>query len=281
MTIGVTGATGELGKIVISKLKEQLPLDQIVALARTPSKGSDLGVTVRPFDYSKPEDLADSLKGIEKLLLISSSEIGQRTQQHVNVIEAAKKTGVKFLVYTSLLHADTSSLSLAFEHNETEGVLKSSGIPSVILRNGWYTENYTLSIPPALEHGAFIGSAGDGKISSAARSDFASAAVVALTGDLKPGSTYELAGDASYTLTDFAAELSKQSGKQIPYVDLTEEAYADALGKAGLPQGLAAAIASFDVEIKKGAVFDDGKQLSKLLGHPTTPFSKSIEQTLS
>lgn len=280
MTIGITGATGNLGRLVVSKLKEVIPASDIIALVRTPSKASDLGVTASPFDYTKPEDLKESLNGVEKLLLISSSEIGQRTQQHLNVLKAAEEAGVKLLVYTSVLHADESKLSLAPEHRETEAAIKESGIPYIILRNGWYTENYTFSIPPAIEHGAYIGAAKDGKISSATRSDLAEAAVKALTTDLPNGSIYELANDSYYTLKDFAAELSKQTGKEIPYVDLGETAYDEALVKAGLPAGLAKALASWDACIADGAVFDDSKTLSKLIGHPTTPYSRAIEDAL-
>lgn len=281
MTIAVTGANGNLGKLVISKLKEEVSASDIVALARTPSKASDLGVTVRPFDYSKPEGLNDSLEGVEKLLLISSSEVGQRTPQHLNVLKAAKEAGVKLLVYTSLLHADTSELSLAPEHRETEAAIKESGIPYIILRNGWYTENYTLSIAPAIEHGAYIGAAKEGNISSATRKDLADAAVKALISDVPTGSILELANDSFYTLKDFAAELSKQTGKEIPYVDLGEEKYGEALEQAGLPGWLAKAIAGWDVKIADGAVFDDSKTLSKLIGRPTTSYAKAIEDTLA
>ena len=166
--IGITGATGQLGRLVVNRLKSQVPASEIVALARTPAKAEDLGVAVRLADYSKPETLDRALAGIGTLLLISSSEVGKRVAQHHNVIEAAKRAGVKWIVYTSLLHADRSPLSLVDEHLATEAALKASGIPATILRNGWYTENYTASVPGAVAGGAFIGSAGNGRISSAA-----------------------------------------------------------------------------------------------------------------
>jgi NAD(P)H dehydrogenase (quinone) len=280
MKIGITGATGQLGRLVVSKLKSKVSADNIVALARSQQKGADLGVTVREADYAKPETLNSALEGIDTLLLISSSEVGQRATQHHNVIEAAKKAGVKWIVYTSLLHADTSSLSLAEEHRQTEAELKKSGIPYTILRNGWYTENYAGSIPGALAGGAFIGSAGDGKISSASREDFADAAVAVLTGQGQEGKIYELAGDEAYTLNDLAAEISRQTGKDIPYKNLPEADYASALAGFGLPEGLAKAIAGWDVSASKGALYDDSRQLSKLIGHPTTPMKETVAEAL-
>jgi len=220
------------------------------------------------------------LTGVDTLLLISSSEIGQRSTQHRNVIDAARKAGVKRIVYTSLLHANTSPLSLAAEHLGTEADLKASGVPYTILRNGWYTENYTGSIGGALTGGAFIGSAGDGKISSAARADYAEAAVAVLTGTGHEGKTYELAGDEAYTLTDLAAEITRQTGKTFPYKNLPEAEYAATLASFGLPEGFAQALAGWDIGASKGALFDDGRQLPTLIGRPTTPFATSVTNAL-
>ena len=280
MTIAITGATGQLGRLVIEKLKQKLPAGDIVALARKPEKAAELGVSARAADYADPETLPAALAGIDTLLLISSSEVGQRAVQHGNVIDAAKKAGVKRIVYTSLLHADRSVLSLAEEHRQTEAALKASGVPHTILRNGWYSENYTGSIGPALAHGALIGSAGDGKISAAPRADYAEAAVVALTGAGHEGKVYELAGDSAWTLADLAAEVSKQSGKTVVYQNLPEADYAAALKGVGLPEGLAAAIAGWDVGASQGALFDDGRQLSALIGRSTTPLSVPVAAAL-
>jgi NAD(P)H dehydrogenase (quinone) len=280
MKIGVTGATGHLGRIVVEKLKEKVPSDSIVALVRSPQKASDLGVEAREFDYTKPVSLVNALKGIDNLLLISGNEIGQRAVQHKNVIDAAKKAGVKWIVYTSLLHADTSSLSLADEHRITEAALKESGIQYTLLRNGWYTENYTGSVQGALAGGAFPGSAGDGKISSAPRADYAEAAVAVLTSGNHQGKIYELSGDESYTLTDLAAEISRQSGKSIPYKNLPENDYADLLKSFGVPEGFAFAIAGWDVSASKGDLFDNSHQLSKLIGRPTTSLTGIVKDAL-
>ena len=280
MTTAVTGATGHLGRIIIGKLKKRIPSDQVVALARSPAKAADLGVEARAFDYSKPETLAPALAGVGTILLISSSEIGHRAQQHRHVIEAAKRTEVRRIVYTSLLHADTSPLSLAAEHRATEADLKSSGIPYTILRNGWYTENRTSSIGGALAAGAVIGSAGDGKFSTATRADYAEAAVATLTGKGYDGKTFELAGDDAYTLADLAAEISRQSGRTIAYRNLPEADYAAALAGVGLPEAIARAVASWDVEASKGALFDESHQLSTLIGRPTTPLSAAVSEGL-
>ncbi len=281
MKIGITGATGQLGRIVIAKLKERISAENIVALVRSPQKAADLGVEAREFDYSKPEKLAVPLQGIDTLLFISGNEIGQRALQHANVINAAKKAGIKWIVYTSLLHADKSSLSLAGEHLTTEETLKTSGIPYTVLRNGWYTENYTSSVQGAIVGGAFIGSAEDGKIASAARTDYAEAAVVVLTGKSHQGKIYELAGDNAYTLTDLAAEISRQTGKNIPYKNLPQSEYANILKSFGIPEGFALAIASWDIAASKGDLYDEGHQLSKLIGRATTPLAKVVADALA
>ncbi len=281
MKIGVTGATGQLGQLAVAKLKEKTAAENVVALVRTPEKAADLGVEARAFDYTKPEELANSLTGIDELLLISSNEIGQRSVQHKNVIKAAQKAGVKRIVYTSLLHADTSSLTLAQEHVETEIALKESGLPFTILRNGWYTENYAGSIAGSVTAGAFVGSAGEGKISSASRADFAEAAAVVLTTGGHENQTYELAGDEAYTLSGLAAEISKQTGKDIPYNNLPEGEYAGILASLGVPEDFSHVIAGWDVSTSKGDLFDDSKTLSKLIGHATTPFTVEVKNALA
>ena len=281
MKIGVTGATGQLGRLTIAKLKEKVATDSIAALVRTPEKAADLGVETRAFDYSKRDSLAASLQGIDKLLLISGNEVGQRLPQHIAVIEAAKKAGVKQIIYTSILHADTSSLGLAVEHLATEAAIKASGLVYTILRNGWYTENYTGSAKGAIGAGAFIGCAGNGKIASAARVDFAAAAVVVLTGTGHENKIYELAGDTAYTLADLAAEISRQTGKAIPYNNLTETQYADILKSFGLPEEVAQMLADSDTGASKGGLFDDSKQLSALIGRPTTSLSKVLADAIA
>lgn len=280
MKIGITGATGQLGRLVVEKLKQRANAEDLVALVRSPKKAADLGIEAREFDYSKSGALVDALQGIDHLLLISGSEVGQRKAQHENIIKAAGEAGVKWIVYTSLLHTDTSSLSLAGEHLATEELLKASGIPHTILRNGWYTENYTVSVPGAVEAGAFIGSAGDGKISSAAREDYAEAAAVVLTGKGHEGKMYELAGDVAYTLRDLAAEISRQTDKDIPYNNLSEEEYAGVLKSVGVPEGFAQAIAGWDIGVSKDDLFEDNKVLSGLIGRPTTTLAASVKKAL-
>lgn len=281
--IAITAATGQLGQLVIEQLLTQIPANQIVAVVRNPAKATALtarGLAVRGADYDDPAALERAFAGVEKVLLISGVDFGRRAAQHANVINAARLAGAQLVVYTSLLRADTSVLTLAPEHAETERTLKASGLPFVILRNGWYHENYTASIPSALTHGAFVGSADDGRISSAARADYAAAAVAALTGRAKTGHTYELAGDSAYTLTELTAELSRQSGKTISYVNLPEAEYAGILLKAGLPVPLAHGLASWDHGAAQGALFHDGRALSQLIGRPTTPVADAIKAAL-
>ncbi|EOV9627906.1 SDR family oxidoreductase [Cronobacter sakazakii] len=281
--IAITGATGQLGQRVIDTLLNTVAAQEIVAIVRNPAKAAALsarGVQVRAADYNDAAALTAALAGVEKLLLISSSEVGQRATQHRNVIEAAKTAGVKLIAYTSLLHADRSPLGLADEHVATEKMLADAGIPYVLLRNGWYTENYLASVPPALEHGVFIGSAGDGKIASASRQDYAEAAAKVLTLDNQAGRVYELAGDHAWTLRDLTALLSKETGKTVAYQNLSEADFAAALTGAGLPEGFAKLLADSDIGASKGGLFDDSHQLSALIGRPTTSLEASLRESL-
>ncbi|MEX1166349.1 MAG: SDR family oxidoreductase [Hydrogenophaga sp.] len=282
--IAITGATGQLGRLVIQQLLKSVPAAQIVACVRSLDKAADLaelGVHVRCADYAQPATLEAAFQGVSKLLLISSSEVGQRAPQHAAVIAAAQKAGVTLLAYTSLLRADSSPLGLAAEHVVTEAMLRASGLPHVLLRNGWYTENYTASVPAALQYGAVLGSAKEGRIASATRADYAAAAATVLTQEGQVGKVYELAGDTAYTLSDLAAEIAKQSGKPVVYSDMPQSAYAAALVQVGLPEGFAALLADSDVGASQGALFDDGNQLSQLIGRPTAPLADAVKAALA
>lgn len=283
--IVVTGATGQLGRLVIEQLLQRgVPASGIVAAVRNPAKAADLaarGVQLREADYGKPETLARAFAGAERLLLISSSELGARLPQHQAVIAAARAARVGQLVYTSLLHAERSPLGLAAEHRATEEAIAAAGLPHVLLRNGWYTENYLASVPAALQHGAFIGSAGAGRIASATRADYAAAAAVVLTQPIGASRVYELAGDSAYTLAELVAELNRQTGKSVRYQDLPQAEFAAALLGAGLPRPVAELLADSDAGAAKGALFDDSRQLSRLIGRPTTPLAAALQAALA
>lgn len=279
----ITGATGQLGRLVIDALLKTVPAHRIVAAVRNPAKARDLaerGVIVREADYNRPETLATAFAGVEKLLLISSNEVAGRLPQHRAVTEAAARAGVSLIAYTSILRADTSPARLAVEHRQTEEVIAASGVPAVILRNGWYTENHLLALPAVLEHGAFVGAAKDGRFSSAARQDYAEAAAAALTRDGHAGKTYELAADQAFTIAELAAEVSRQAGKTIVYNDLLPADFEGVLTGAGLPADLAALLADADVAASRGALFEDGGALSRLIGRPTTPMEKVVASAL-
>lgn len=282
--IAITGASGQLGRLVINALLKKVPASEIIAVVRSPEKAQDLqalGVALRTADYNQPQTLQGAFAGVQKVLLISSSEVGQREAQHRAVIDAAKAAGVSFIAYTSLLHADTSPLGLGVEHRATEALLQASGIPYALLRNGWYSENYAASIAPALAYHAFIGAAGNGRIASAAREDYAAAAAEVISRDDQAGKVYELAGDDSYTLAEFSAEIARQSGEQVEYVNLPPAEFSAALIGAGLPAPLAELLADSDAGAAQGALFDDSHTLSKLIGRPTTPFAAVIKATLA
>lgn len=284
MTIAITGATGQLGQLTIQALIQKIPAQDIIAVVRNPAKASNLaalGVQVRQADYSNVDTLSAAFSGADKLLLISSSEVGQRASQHQHVIDAAKQAGVKHIVYTSILHADTSTLALAEEHIITEQAIKSSGLIYTLLRNSWYTENYTGNLKAAVEHGVILGAAGEGKIASAAREDYAEAAASVLSSNGHDNKTYELAGDQAYTLIELAAIVSQLSGKTVQYQNLSQTEYAQKLVELGLHEGFAAILADSDIGAAEGGLFDDGHQLHQLIGRDTTSLTEMVKKALA
>lgn len=284
MKIAVTGASGHLGHLVVQSLLDRgVSADEIVGIARTTEKAADLvehGVEIREGDYERPDTLAAALSGVDRLVMISSSEVGRRFRHHQAVLEAAQGASVDLIVYTSLLRADSSPLELAEEHRQTETAIRDSGLPSVILRNGWYNENYAGAIAPAPEHGAIFGSAGAGRIAAAARQDFADAAAAVVTEAGHAGKTYELAGDRAFTMAELAGEVASRSGKAVEYRDLPEADYCAMLVQIGLPEPFAALLADSDAGASRGALFDDGHQLSQLIGRPTTPIAVTVKEVL-
>ena len=282
--IAITGANGQLGQLVIQALLKQVNASELVALVRSPEKAQnlkDLGVQVRLADYNQPATLSYALKGVDKLLLISGSEIGQRVPQHQAVIDAAKEAKIKLLAYTSILKADTSPLILAGEHKATEQSIKESGLNAVILRNGWYNENYSANLQGVLQSGVVATAAEDGKFSTAARADYAQAAANVLTSqESQTGKVYELAGDNAYNQQEYAVEVAKQTDKAIQFVSLSTDDFTQALISHGLPEGFAAVLADSDLHARDGWLFDDSKALSKLIGRNTTSIAQSIKQVL-
>ena len=284
MKIAITGATGQLGHFVIESLLKHTQTTNIVALVRDSKKADALiqqGIEIRYFDYDQPESLAPALKGIDKLLLISANEIGRRTPQHKAVIDAAKHAGVPYIAYTSLLNADLSLLGLAHEHRITEALIKDSGLTYTLLRNNWYSENYLAGLAHVIETGTLYGAAGEGRISSAARQDYAEAAAKVLLSDDHDNQTYELASSSSFTLADLAAYIAEASGQAVQYQNISPEDYTQALNAAGLPASLVDVIVDADVQTQKGAMFSKSKDLENLIGRPTTPIQSQIKALLN
>ena len=278
MTIAISAATGQLGRLALAALQARGHAP--IALVRDPAKAAGLMAETRAFDYKAADSLAPALAGVETLVLISSNDTDDRIGQHRNAIAAAKAAGVGRILYTSILRADTSPLLLAADHKGTEEIIRASGIGFTLLRNGWYTENHTGSLGGAIAAGALIGSAGEGRFSTAARADYAEAIAVA-AGAGHEGAVYELAGDTSHSYADLAAEVSRLTGRAIPYNDLPPAVYAGILQGFGLPEGFAHVLADADVQAGQGGLFDDSRTLSRLIGRPTTPWQETVAKALA
>ncbi|MFJ5529502.1 SDR family oxidoreductase [Streptomyces sp. NPDC093261] len=282
MSIVVTGATGHLGRHVVEQLLEKVPADQITAVVRIPEKAADFadrGVRIAVADYNAPETFDGLFTAGDKVLLISGNEFDKgRVGQHKVVLDAAKAAGVALFAYTSAPGSLTATL--ADDHRATERLILESGVPYVLLRNGWYHENYTENLAPVLEHGAVTQAAGEGRIASASRADYAAAAVAVLTGEGHENATYELSGDTAWSFAEYAAELSRQTGREIAYNAVPLDVYSGILTGAGLPGPLAEILAGVDVSIEKGELAVTTGDLSRLTGRPTTPVAESITAAL-
>lgn len=280
MSIVVTGATGQLGRLVIAELLARgVPAEDIAAVVRDADKAAGLGergVEIRVADYDRPETLKDAFRAGDRVLLISGNEPGRRIPQHFAVIDAAAEAGVEVLAYTGALGGPDADFRLADEHKATEAHILAAGVPYVFLRNGWYTEVYTERLAPVLAHGAVVGSAGEGRIASAARADYAAAAAAVLTGEGHENKAYELSGDVAWSLADYAAALSEATGKEIVYTDVPVAAYEEMLVGAGVPADFTGVLADVELAIGRGALAGTSGDLARLIGRPTTPLRVSV-----
>ncbi|MFE2551457.1 NAD(P)H-binding protein [Streptomyces sp. NPDC059355] len=284
MSIVVTGATGALGRLVVEELLNQVPAERVAVVVRSEEKAADLaarGVEVRIADYDAPETLAGAFRSGDRVLLISGNEVGRRVPQHLAVIAAAQAAGVAQLAYTGILGGPEADFDLAAEHKVTEQAILDSGLPHTFLRNGWYHENYTGHLGTVLEHGAVVGSAGAGRIASAARADYAAAAAAVLTGEGHLNRVYELSGDSAWSLAEYAAEVAAQTGKEVAYSEVPAEAHLSILTGAGVPEGFAAILVDVDAAISRGRLAHTGGGLSRLIGRPTTPVAHAIASALA
>ncbi|RPK60343.1 Quinone oxidoreductase 2 [Streptomyces sp. ADI96-02] len=284
MSIVVTGATGELGRLVVDALLATVPAGEIAAVVRDEKKAAPLaarGVELRVADYDRPETLAGAFRAGDRVLLISGSEVGRRVPQHTAVIDAAKAAGVAQLAYTGILGGPGADFRLADEHRATEELILASGLPYTFLRNGWYTENYTGNLGPVLEHGAVVANAGEGRVASATRADYAAAAAVAVTGEGHLNTAYELSGDTAWSLAEYAALLTEETGRKIAYNDVPAAVHQEILVGAGLPEGFAAILVDVDEAIGRGLLAGTSGDLARLIGRPTTPLATSVRAALA
>ncbi|WP_406081952.1 SDR family oxidoreductase [Streptomyces zaomyceticus] len=289
MSIVVTGATGQLGRLVVDALLaggSAVPAESVVAVVRDKEKAADLaerGIELRIADYSRPETLAEAFEAGDRVLLISGSEVGRRVAQHAAVIDAAKAAGVAQLAYTGVLGGDEADFDLAAEHKATERLIRESGLPYTFLRNGWYTENYTANLAPVLAHGTVVANVGEGRIASASRADYAAAAAAVLTGPAEEhlNKAYELSGDTAWSLAEYAAEVAAQTGREITYSNVPAEAHLAILTGAGVPEAFAEILVDVDRAVEQGALAVQTGDLARLIGRPTTPIAVTIGEALN
>lgn len=285
MSIVVTGATGKLGRRVVDELLQRVAAGSITAVVRSREKAADLsarGVRVHVADYDRPPTLNGAFRAGDSALLISSNSSGeQHTAQHAAVIEAAGTAGVRLLAYTSVLAAPASTYSIGRDHRRTERLLVGSGLPYVLLRNGWYNENYTGHLASVLRHGHVFGCAGDGRVAVAARADYAAAAAVVLTEPGHAGEIYELSGDRAVGLAELAAEISRQSGREISYPRLSGPEYRAFMVEEGVAASDADQLVEADEAIARGELAHTSGDLRRLIGRPTTPIAVSIANALA
>jgi NAD(P)H dehydrogenase (quinone) len=276
MSVVITGATGQLGGLVIDDLLDGgADAAGITAAGRSSERLAELatkGVTTAQIDYEDPASLRVALRGAETLLLISGNEVGSRVGQHGNAVQTAAQAGVGHIVYTSVLRATATALVLAPEHKATEEIIADSGLTATILRNGWYNENSARHFPQARETGVIIGSAGQGRTASAARADYAAAAAAVLRDPAAhAGRTYELGGDTAWTNAELAEVLSEVLGREVVYRDLSPAEHREALLSAGLNAGAADFAVGLEGNIRDGELEVTTGDLSRLIGRPPPP----------
>lgn len=280
MSIVITGATGQLGRLVLSSLlRLDVQLPDLVAAGRNEDKLGglrELDLTTVRVDYTDPATLDEAFAGADTVLLISSSEVGVRVPQHRNAVDAAVRAGVSRLVYTSALGADRGKLLLADEHLATEQAIADSGLPYTILRNGWYTENFEPALRHAETTGVVLASAGDGRVASATREDYAEAIAAVLAQDGHAGQTYELSGDVAWSFDELAAALTEVLDREVTYRRLTPEQHLAELERTGVDESTARFLVALDANIEDGALDLVTGDLSRLLGRHTTPLVDAL-----
>lgn len=280
--ITVTGATGQLGRLVIDALLKRVPASEITAAVRSPEKAADIaarGVRVVRADYNAPETLGPALVGTGRLLIISGNEFGQRVEQYERLIAAASAAGVGFIAYTSIINVDGNPMYLGADHKVAERLIVETGLPYAFLRNGWYNENYVTAFQSGAAHGTMIGAAGEGRISAAARADYAEAAAVVLA-EGREG-VFELGGSEAFTMAGLAGVVGAVAGRPVNHTNLEPDAYAAQLKGFGVPEGMADALADSDRYAAEGWLYTESRTLEELIGRRSTPIAETVKVVLA
>ncbi|KWX69405.1 NmrA family protein [Paenibacillus riograndensis] len=283
MKIALTGATGHFGSIVAETLLKSVAAENLIVSVRNPEKADNLrtrGVDVRHGDFDQPETLDTAFAGVDRLLIVSADgDNDTRIRQHKAAVDAAVRAKVGFIVYTSVGHADSSSLFLAPVHRATEEFIRESGIPYSFLRNNWYLENEVGSIQAVQAGAPWLTSAGDGKVGWATRRDYAEAAAAVLAGEGHENTVYELSGTPA-TQAELAAVVGKLLGKEVPVQQVDDAAYADIMAKAGVPEAALPIVVAIQQAIREGALDIASSDFTKLLQRPLTPLSEGVKDLL-
>jgi NAD(P)H dehydrogenase (quinone) len=282
MTIGISGASGQLGRATTDLLLERVEPAELVLVTRDPAglqAYGQRGVDVRHGDFREPSTLPESYRGIDTLLLISGADIGQRVAQHSAAVDAAKAAGVQRVAYTGIVNpTEANAAAAAPEHRGTEEALLASGLEWTFLRNGIYGDLTADALQQSIAAGQHVFNSGDGGTSYVTRADCAAAAAEVLAGDGHAGKAYDITGPETISGYDLAAMASEVSGQSVEPVSVDDETFVSILVEhAGLPQFIAEFLASFGRAAREGQLGLVSDDFERLTGRPPAAFRTLLE----
>ncbi|WP_406028605.1 SDR family oxidoreductase [Nocardioides sp. NBC_00850] len=280
MTIAITGASGQLGRLVADQLLTTVDPAEVVLLTRDPAKLADYaerGADVRAADFSKPDELAEAFAGVERVLLISTDAVGARVEGHLAAIDAAVKAGVRHMAYTSVSGPTADNpAGVVADHAATEDALRESGLAWTMLRNNLYADMQVDSVAQAAATGQLVTNTGDGGAAYVTRADCAAVAAGVLTGEGHEGKAYDVTGPHAYTAADLAELATEKAGKPVEVVQVDDDAYTAGLVSAGLPDFIAPLLTSFGTATRLGKLATVTDVVEQVGGRKPTPLSALV-----